>query len=131
MNIKDRIRERRLELGMTQDELADKVGFKTKGSVCKLETGDRSIPIGRLRRLAEALETSVDYLIGNETSKTGDVHEYYHLKMESNKPIDKDSALHRIMDLLLTHKKEFTKSDLEWIKQNIDFFLNEIEIPRN
>ncbi len=125
MNIKDRIRERRLELGMTQDELADKVGFKTKGSVCKLETGDRSIPIGRLRRLAEALETSVDYLIGNETSKIGNTHESYHLKKESNEPIDKDSALHTIMDLLLTHKKDFKKSDLEWLKQNIEYFLNE------
>lgn len=125
MNIKDRIRERRLELGMTQDELADKVGFKTKGSVCKLETGDRSIPIGRLRRLAEALETSVDYLIGNETTKTGDAHELYHLKKESNKPVDKDSALHTIMDLLLTHKKAFKRSDLEWLKQNIDYLLNE------
>lgn len=125
MNIKDRIRERRLELGMTQDELADKVGFKTKGSVCKLETGDRSIPIGRLRKLAEALETSVDYLIGNESPKTGEVHEYYHLKTESNKPMDKDSALHRIMDLLLTHKKEFKRSDLEWLRQNIDYFINE------
>lgn len=125
MNIKDRIRERRLELGMTQDELADKVGFKTKGSVCKLETGDRSIPIGRLRKLAEALETFVDYLIGNESPKTGDVHEYYCLKKESNKPTDKDSALHTIMDLLLTHKKDFKKSDLEWLKQNIEYFLNE------
>lgn len=125
MNIKDRIKERRLELGMTQDELADKVGFKTKGSVCKLEAGDRSIPIGRLRRLAEALETSVDYLIGNETSKIGNTHESYHLKKESNKPIDKDSALHTIMDLLLTHKKDFTKSDLEWLKQNIDYFMSE------
>lgn len=125
MNIKDRIRERRLKLGMTQDELADKVGFKTKGSVCKLETGDRSIPIGRLRKLAEALETSVDYLIGNESPKTGDVREYYRLKMESNKPIDKDTALHTIMDLLLTHKKAFKRSDLEWLKQNIDYLLNE------
>lgn len=110
---------------MTQDELADKVGFKTKGSVCKLETGDRSIPIGRLRKLAEASETSVDYLIGNESPKTGDMHEYYRLKMESNKPIDKDTALHRIMDLLPTHKKEFKRSDLEWLKQNIEYFLNE------
>ena len=131
MNINDRIRERRFELGMTQEELAEKMGFKTRASVSRLEGGDRNIPLSKLKKLAGALETSVDYLIGIEMPKIGNAHEPYHLKKESNKPIDKDSALHTIMDLLLTHKKAFKRSDLEWLKQNIDFFLNEIEITKN
>lgn len=146
MNIGDRIKERRLELGMTQEELADKVGFKTRASVSRLEGGDRNIPLSKLKKLSEVLETTVGYLMGMEdnmgttTTNTGNhntsnTNNFYSDCGSSTKEaiefIDKDSALHRIMDLLLTHKKEFTKSDLEWIKQNIDFFLKEIEIPRN
>ena len=139
MNIGERIKERRLELGMTQEELADKVGFKTRASVSRLEGGDRNIPLSKLRKLAEVLETTVGYLMGMEdnmgvtTTNTGNHNTTTTTNFfsdcgatkEAIEFIDKDSALHRIMDLLLTHKKEFKRSDLEWLKQNIDYFLNE------
>lgn len=139
MNIGERIKERRLELGMTQEELADKVGFKTRASVSRLEGGDRNIPLSKLRKLAEVLETTVGYLMGMEdnmgvtTTNTGNHNTTTTTNFfsdcgatkEAIEFIDKDSALHRIMDLLLTHKKDFKRSDLEWLKQNIDYFLNE------
>ena len=139
MNIGERIKERRLELGMTQEELADKVGFKTRASVSRLEGGDRNIPLSKLRKLAEVLETTVGYLMGMEdnmgvtTTNTGNHNTTtttnFFSDCEATKEaiefIDKDSALHRIMDLLLTHKKDFKRSDLEWLKQNIEYFLNE------
>lgn len=37
MTIGERIKKRRLELGMTQDELAKKLGYKSRSSVNKLE----------------------------------------------------------------------------------------------
>lgn len=140
MNIGDRIKERRLDLGMTQEELADKVGFKTRASVSRLEGGDRNIPLSKLKKLAEVLETTVGYLMGMEdnvgttTTNTGNhnttnTNNYYSdcgsSTKETIEPTDKDFALHRIMDLLLTHKKEFKKSDLEWLRQNIDYFIGE------
>lgn len=140
MNIGDRIKERRLDLGMTQEELADKVGFKARASVSRLEGGDRNIPLSKLKKLAEVLETTVGYLMGMEdnmgttTTNTGNhnttnTNNYYSdcdsSAKETIEPTDKDSALHKIMDLLLTHKKEFKKSDLEWLRQNIDYFMNE------
>lgn len=140
MNIGDRIKERRLELGMTQEELADKVGFKARASVSRLEGGDRNIPLSKLKKLAEVLETTVGYLMGMEdnmgttTTNTGNhnttnMNNYYSdcgsSTKETIEPTDKDSALHKIMDLLLTHKKEFKKSDLEWLRQNIDYFMSE------
>lgn len=146
MTMGDRIKNRRTELGMTQQELAVKMGFKTRSHISLLEQGNRNIPISKIKNLANALEVSPEYLMGWEdnmettTTNTGNhnttnTNNFYSDCGSSAKEaiefIDKDSALHRIMDLLLTHKKEFTKSDLEWIKQNIDFFLNEIEIPRN
>lgn len=140
MNIGDRIKERRLDLGMTQEELADKVGFKARASVSRLEGGDRNIPLSKLKKLAEVLETTVGYLMGMEdnmgttTTNTGNhnttnTNNYYSdcgsSTKETIEPTDKDFALHRIMDLLLTHKKEFKKSDLEWLRQNIDYFMSE------
>lgn len=140
MNIGDRIKERRLDLGMTQEELADKVGFKARASVSRLEGGDRNIPLSKLKKLAEVLETTVGYLMGMEdnmgttTTNTGNhnmtnTNNYYSdcgsSTKETIEPTDKDSALHKIMDLLLTHKKEFKKSDLEWLRQNIDYFMSE------
>lgn len=147
MKYTNRIRERRKQLGMTQEELATKMGFKTKGSISKIEAGERNLPTSKIKQFAEVLDTTPAYLMGWEdnvgttTTATGNHNttntnnNYYSDCGSSAKEaiefIDKDSALHTIMDLLLTHKKDFKRSDLEWLKQNIDFFLNEIEIPRN
>ena len=119
MNIGERIKERRLELGMTQEELADKVGFKTRASVSRLEGGDRNIPISKLKKLAEVLDTTIGYLMGMEDN-SGTMREAIEF-------IDKDSVLHKITDLLFTYKKEFKKSDLEYLRTNIDYFINEYQ----
>ena len=146
MNIGDRIKNRRLELNMTQDELAKKLGYKTRGSVTKIECGYQNLTQPKIVAMAKALDTTPAYLmgwednIGTTTTTTGNhnttnTNNFYSDCGSSAKEaiefIDKDSALYRIMYLLITHKKEFKRSDLEWIKQNIDFFLNEMEIPKN
>ena len=140
MKYTNRIRERRKQLGMTQEELASKMGFKTKGSISKIEAGERNLPISKIKLFAEILDTTPAYLMGWEdnmettTTTTGNhnttnTNNLYSDCGGSTKEaiefIDKDSALHRIMDLLLTHKKEFKRSDLEWLKQNIEYFLSE------
>lgn len=141
MTMGDRIKNRRIELGMTQQELAVKMGFKTRSHISLLEQGDRNIPISKIKKLANVLEISPEYLMGWEdnmgttTTTTGNHNttntnnNYYSDCGSSAKEaiefMDKDSALHRIIDLLLTHKKDFTKSDLEWLKQNIDYFMPE------
>lgn len=140
MKYTNRIRERRKQLGMTQEELASKMGFKTKGSISKIEAGERNLPISKIKLFAEILDTTPAYLMGWEDNmgttttntdnhNTTNTNNFYSdcggSAKETIEFIDKDSALHKIMDLLLTHKKEFKRSDLEWLKQNIDFFLNE------
>ena len=68
-----KIKNRRLELGLTQEELAKKVGYKTKGSINKLET-TRDIPIKKLKPIADALDIDIKVLMGwedNLTEETG------------------------------------------------------------
>ena len=56
------IRARRKELGMTQEELALKIGYKTKVAVYKIEKGERKLPSDKITVTAEALGIDPNYL---------------------------------------------------------------------
>lgn len=57
------IRKRRLEIGMTQKELAEKCGYKDHTTINKIENGLVDITFNRLEQIAAALGTSVVVLI--------------------------------------------------------------------
>ena len=52
------IRMRRLELGLSQDELAERLGYADRSSIAKIETGVVDISIKQLKKIAVALETT-------------------------------------------------------------------------
>lgn len=61
-----RLRARRLELGMTAEELAEKIG-KHRATVCRYETGEiDEIPAQTVEVLAAALATTPAWLLGWE-----------------------------------------------------------------
>lgn len=64
MEIFERIKARREQLGLSQTELAEKVGYSDKSSISKLEKGKATIPLERQIQLVEALNTSFAYLYG-------------------------------------------------------------------
>jgi transcriptional regulator with XRE-family HTH domain len=75
MEFKDRLKERRRILGISQAELAKKVGI-TGRTVQNYELGTRnpqSIEIAQ--KLAEALETTVEYLLGTDGLLIADAYE--------------------------------------------------------
>lgn len=59
-----RIRARREELGLSQEELAARMGYKSKSSINKIEMGINDIPQSKVIAFARALETSTAYLMG-------------------------------------------------------------------
>ena len=59
-----RIRRRREELKMTQQELADKLGYKNKSSIAKIETGTNDIVQSKVVEFAKVLNTTVADLMG-------------------------------------------------------------------
>ena len=64
MNINDRIRKRREELGLTLSDVADKLGVN-KTTVLRYETRDiEKLPVQILKPLAKVLTTSELYLMG-------------------------------------------------------------------
>lgn len=62
----DRIKSRRLEMGLTVEDLAHKMGYKDKSSISKIENGKADIPQSKIAAFADALETTPAYLMGWE-----------------------------------------------------------------
>lgn len=63
MELSDRVRCRREALGLTQEELALRMGYKSRVSINKIENG-RPVSQKIIARLAEALGVSIPYLMG-------------------------------------------------------------------
>ena len=68
---RERLRDWRLKRGLTQEELARKADVPTV-SVSHFETGHRFPNAESLRRLANALGVSADYLLGRVKEPTGE-----------------------------------------------------------
>lgn len=64
MTIGQRIRQKRLELGLTQEELADAVGYRDRSSINKIEKGNRNLMQADILALAKALKTTPGYIMG-------------------------------------------------------------------
>lgn len=61
-----RIYNKRKELGWSQDDLASKMGLKSKSTICKIERGEDNLTADSVRKYADALGVTPDYLIGLE-----------------------------------------------------------------
>jgi len=64
MNVGQRIKARRIELEMSMEQLANKLGIN-RSTVYRYETGEiEKMPIGVIKPIAEALRTTPAYLMG-------------------------------------------------------------------
>ena len=71
MSIGDRIRARRIELNMTQDELAHKLGYNSRSSINKIEKDSRNLTQSKIKAIADALDTTPSYIMGWEEYDKG------------------------------------------------------------
>ncbi len=65
MTLADRVRLRREELGLSQEQLALRMGYSSRTSINKIENG-RPCSQKIIARLADALNVSIPYLMGWE-----------------------------------------------------------------
>lgn len=73
MCVHERIKHRRNELNMSVDELANKIN-KNRATIYRYEKGDiENLPLDILEPLANALETTPQYLMGWETPEVKEV----------------------------------------------------------
>jgi transcriptional regulator with XRE-family HTH domain len=65
MSIGERIKARRIDLGLNQEQLATKAGI-SKGFLSDLENGKRNVGAGTLLQIGAVLGSSLDYLMKGE-----------------------------------------------------------------
>lgn len=64
MEIGERIKQMRLDLGLSQDDLAKLIGYKSRSSINKIEIGERDITQSTILAFAKALQTTPSKLMG-------------------------------------------------------------------
>lgn len=70
MNIGERIKLRREELNISQEELAMKAGYKSRSSINKIEKDGRGLPQDKIQIIANILDVTPSYLMGWENEPT-------------------------------------------------------------
>lgn len=63
----EQIKKRRIELGLTQEELAKKLGYKSNTTINKIELGINDITQSKVIEFAKALNTTPAYIMGWNT----------------------------------------------------------------
>ncbi|WP_155729841.1 helix-turn-helix domain-containing protein, partial [Streptobacillus moniliformis] len=66
MNINDlgkKIQKRRLELNLTQEQLAQKIGYKSTSTIAKIEKNINTIPFDKLLDFCKALDIPIYELL--------------------------------------------------------------------
>lgn len=87
MTIGERIKQRREELGMSQEELAQKAGYKGKAAISRIETSKRKMSSDIILRLAPSLGISPAKLLEGDAFKEF-VTDYYDLDRDDIRLID-------------------------------------------
>jgi transcriptional regulator with XRE-family HTH domain len=109
MTIGDRIRYRREELGYSQDELARRLGYKSRSSINKIEKDASGLPQTKIAAIANALNTTPSYIMGwEETQKKNDTLTDIILRMRTD-------------DEFLSACESLNKLDSEKLRRVCDF----------
>lgn len=115
MKIGDRIRCRREELKLSQEELAKRLGYKSRSSINKIERDASGLPQSKIVDIAKALQTTPAYIMGwEEVQKKNDTLSDIIVKMR----IDENymsvcEMLYSVEDEKLVELKQFLKAFLK------------------
>ena len=70
-----RVRNQRERINLSQEELALKLGYKGKSSISRIESGLNEIPQSKMQSFADALDTTIPYLMGWEVLTDTDMNQ--------------------------------------------------------
>lgn len=95
MNIGQRIKERRIELGISADKLGSILG-KNRSTIYRYENGDiESMPLDILKPIADALHTTPAWILGWDEEQ---IDEIYNVQMEANEFDENKEPLKLILE---------------------------------
>lgn len=107
MRLYENIRTLRIEKGLTQDELATMVGYKSRASITHVENGDINLSQQKIIEFAKALEVSPIDLVGwseehgvaLSKEERQLIHRFRHLNKKG-----RETAMQRIEELTMIPK---------------------------
>lgn len=128
MGIGDKIKKRRLELGMSQQELAEAMGYTSKSTINKIELGKNDVTQSKVIKFANVLKTTPAYLMDWEDDSLGDYEENIEY-LSQNYPdlVDLYNEIHANEQLVILFDKarKLEPQDLAQILKIIDTFNKE------
>lgn len=68
MSVGQNIRKAREEKQMTQDELAKRMGYKSRSTIARIENGDNDVSQSKLKKFSEILDVSIRFLLDGSDS---------------------------------------------------------------
>ena len=111
MKFSERLKELRKQARLTQVELAGKLGI-VQSSYADWERGKKKPTQDNLVKIAQVLNVSVDYLVGNSEEKTDDFENIELLfRMNSKGLTDEEKAVFKkeLIQFMEERKKAFEK----------------------
>lgn len=118
MNVGKRIRNRRLELNLTQDELAAKTGYKSRASINKIELDAQTLTQPKIKIMAEVLETTPSYLMGWEEEN----EENYHIDKETAE-LARELHDNPELKIVMNSSKKLSKEAVKELQRFVEFQL--------
>lgn len=111
MTIGEKIKQAREKKGLSQTELAEKLGYKSRSSVNKIETGGRDIPRSQIVKIAKILDIPPSSLV----NIYDDDYEEKHIEYADEETKEFIDSLRKRpeMKLLFKASQNATKEDIE------------------
>ena len=104
------IKARREELGMSQDELAKKLGYKSRSSINKIELGINDLPQSKIAEFACALDTTPTSLMGWDRDILG-----------------KDRLIERVLTRLPYFPPSVSAGSGQWLSEGTEYEFEDYE----
>lgn len=100
----ERIKRRREELGLTQEELAKRLGYKGKSAISRIESAGDGISFKIAEKLAPALETTPEALFGISIDKKNVIfdstRDIYAMRIAEKAAQLSTEQQHQVMDFI-------------------------------
>lgn len=109
MTFGDRVKNKREELGLSQEELANLLGYSDKSSISKIEKNQRDVTRSKIIEIAKALKTTASYLMGWD-EETSDDH--YYIDDEARE-IANEIAQDKDLKMLFSAARDVSAEDLK------------------
>lgn len=94
MSVGQNIRKAREEKQMTQDELAKRMGYKSRSTIARIENGDNDVSQSKLKKFSEILDVSIRFLLdGSDSPVPADARE----RPATNIPVYKIPVLGKVV----------------------------------